>query len=199
MVSLANSQTSTDWYLHPIGHWKTAFWGAYVASLLPVVAPTLWFDQVISFLPSVIKCHFCTSLSMAGLLSKLWECTEQRMAVSKETSVRCRGSLLCSRVLTLCSSFSRLSDWLSSKSKKQKCWLPKMVWILVWQLPKSKREEKRWEITFIEHLLCYQTLLNSFNTHEVTSNMKESRGPNNVVRTLSPSPRSALPCLTVLT
>lgn len=39
-----------------------------------------------------------------------------------------------------------------------------MVWIFILQLPKSKREEKIWEMTFIKHLLCCQTLLNSFNT-----------------------------------
>lgn len=48
----------------------------------------------------------------------------------------------------------------------------------------SKREGERWEVMFIKHLLCYQTLLNIFSDHEVTSNMTESQGPKQCARLL---------------
>jgi hypothetical protein len=53
----------------------------------------------------------------------------------------------------LYSLLSILSYWLPPL-KDRKRMLPKMALILVWQMPRSKKEEKRWIVTFIEHLLC---------------------------------------------
>ena len=101
--------------------------------------------------------------------------SEERSFLKREPARR-RGSVHRSGQPAACSLLSSLSGWLSSKTKNRSAGCHR------WSEPlsgnhQSQREEKRWEITFREHLLCQQTLLTSCSPHEMSSDMKKPLGP----------------------
>lgn len=98
------------------------------------------------------------------------------------------------------SSLPILSYWHSTVSQKQKCCLPSMVWI-VWQLPKSKTEERRKRD---EHLLSTCCVVRHCVTHSVPMKWHQTwQNPGaQTMRSglwLSPCPWSSFLCLTVFT
>ena len=69
----------------------------------------------------------------------------------------------------------------SRQSQKPKRWPPKTAGAFTWHVPKSKREKKRWDVTFIEHCVACCHLHPAMPVKDTV--VRRPTGPLNAVST----------------